>query len=180
MVSVSVFAVIMVMMGGSIASVFDGNKKSQSLRTVMDNLNITMESMTRSIRFGTNYHCGTTGDTSTPLDCAGGDTSLTVRDLSGVIVTYSISNGHVTKRVGVTTQDLTSSDVTITRLTFFVSGSEPYINTSPPVGCLPSSQCKQSKIVMVVSGYAGVKPTTQSSFTLQTSVSQRTFDFRQI
>ena len=42
MVSVSLFAIVMVISMGSVVSVFDANKKSQSLRTVMDNLNSTI------------------------------------------------------------------------------------------------------------------------------------------
>ena len=55
MVAVSIFSLIMVISMGSILSVFDANKKSQTLRTVMDNMNFTLEGMTRTIRFGRNY-----------------------------------------------------------------------------------------------------------------------------
>ena len=56
MVAVSVFVLVMVISSGAIISVFNANQKSKNLRSAMDNLNLTMESMTRTIRFGTKYH----------------------------------------------------------------------------------------------------------------------------
>ena len=58
MVSVSIFAIVMFISLGSILSILDANQKSKTLRSVMDNLNSAMESMTRTVRFGINYHCG--------------------------------------------------------------------------------------------------------------------------
>jgi len=171
MVSVTVFVVVMVISMGSILSIFDANKKSQTLRTVMDNLNFTMEAMTRTIRFGTNYHCDvTTGDITTPApqDCSLGASSMIVKASDGKKVAYKLNGGRIARSInGLSDYYITSSDVTITDLKFRVIGSTPY-----SVG----SDLYQPQVIITISGFAGLKPTTKSSFSLETTVSQRMFD----
>lgn len=171
-VSVSLFAVIMLISMGSILSVFEANRKSQSLRAVMDNLNFTLEAMTRTIRFGTNYHCDyTAGTLTSPRDCVAGATSISVLDSSGLNqVTYKLSNNRIARTInGGADYYLTSSDVTIQNLKFYVFGSTKYST---------SADLYQPQVIVVVGGYAGssTRPTSQSSFSLQTTVSQRVFD----
>ena len=174
MVSVSVFVIVMVISMGSILSIFDANKKSQTLRTVMDNLNFSLEAMTRTIRFGTNYYCG---DSSFPpsgvSDCSGNNPSsaIVVKSAEGIWVKYKLDNGRI-KRYMSTDLDsngyyVTSSDVTITSLKYWVYGSTPFA-----VG----SDTAQPQAIITIGGYAGQKATTKSSFSLQTTVSQRLFD----
>ncbi len=169
MVAVTVFSVVMVMSMGSIIGVFDANYKSKNLRSVMDNLNLTLESMTRTIRFGTNYHCGTTTPTTTPLDCGGtGNSNLTVRAQGGSQVTYSLSGGRIMRNISGNSYAMTSPDVTITALTFRVYGSAPYSG---------GANLLQPQVIILVSGYVGSKVSTRSTFTLQTTISQRILDF---
>ncbi len=184
MVSISLFAVIMTISMGSIIGVFDTNKKSQSLRAVMDNLNFTLEVMTRTIRFGTNYHCN--ADVGTPTatrDCSISDTvtlngstsqfvssSLAITNSEGVLVVYRLSGGRISRTVGSEpAYFLTSPDVTITNLSFRVIGTDKFS---------VNQDISQPQVIITVGGYAGssIKPSSQSSFTLQTSVSQRLFD----
>lgn len=175
MVSVSVFVVIMTISMGSILSIFDANKKSQSLRTVMDNLNYTMEAMTRTIRFGTHYHCDLNpiyNPITSTHDCVSGASSIAVLAPDNTnTVTYRLSNGFIvrtnTSINGGADYNVTSSDVTITNLTFRVIGSTPY-----SVG----QDSFQPEVIITISGYAGVKPTIRSTFSLETTVSQRMFD----
>ena len=172
MVSVSIFAIIMVISSSSVLSVFDANRKSQSLRAVMDNLNLTMEGFTRAIRFGTTYHCDVViGSLSSPRDCGGsGAASLSIKDANDAQVTYKLSGGSIVRSInGGTEYNLTSSDVTVTNLTFRVYGSPLYND---------GADLFQPQVIIVVSGFAGTKPTVQSSFTLETTVSQRIFDFQ--
>ena len=171
MVAVSVFVVVMFISGGAILRVLDANQKSKTLRSVMDNLNVTLESMTRTIRFGTNYHCGPIAvpPQPPPLDCSGGSNALTVRDVyTGLPVTYSLSGGCIARSInGAANQCLTSPDVNITNMTFRVSGSAPYPDLFQPL------------VVIVIGGtVTGSKPGTQSSFSLETTASQRNFDLQ--
>lgn len=168
--AISVFTMVLVISMGSILSVVDANRKSQSLRSVMDNLNYTLEAMTRTIRFGTSYHCDVTvGIIGTPLDCGGaGASSMAVTSSLGTQIIYKLVNGRIVRTIGGTDQYLTSSDVTITNLTFRVYGSAPYGTNG--------SDLYQPEVIMVISGYVGSKPTSKSIFTIETTVSQRLFD----
>ena len=56
MVSVSLFVIVMTISMGSILSVFNANRKAKNIRNVMDNINFTLEGMTRTIRFGSNIY----------------------------------------------------------------------------------------------------------------------------
>ncbi len=169
MVASSLFVVVMLMSSGAILSVFDANQKAKTLRSVMDNLNLSMESMTRTIRFGKNYHCGAGGTLSSPLDCGGaGNTSLTVLEVSGIQTTYALSSGRILRTKNGVNGYMTSPDVTISNLNFWVYGSNSYT----------SGDTLQPQVIMIVTGYVGADPSTRSYFTLQTTISQRDFDFQ--
>ena len=168
LVSISIFAVVMVASMGSILIMLNSNRKSQAVRSVLDNLSYTMDDMTRSIRFGTNYHCGSGGILTQPQDCASGDISLTVLDSSGSQVTYKAVSGRIVRTSGGTDYYMTSPDTNIQTMTFFVLGSSPY--STPDLN--------QPRVIMVVIGTAGVSGVNQSKFTLETMVSQRKLDFQ--
>ena len=182
MVSLTVFTVVMVISMGSILSVLDDNHKSQTMRAVMDNLNFTLEGMTRTIRFGENYHCGSSGDITMPLDCPSvGQSILNVLDSDGQTITYSLDGTRISKIVvtGINrgTYYITSADVTITKLVFYVLGSSPY----PPTGNTCATigfDCLQPNVIVIMSGYSGTKPTTKTTFSLETTLSQRKLDLR--
>lgn len=170
MVSLSVFIIIMTVSLGSILSILNSSEKSQTKKTAMDNLNFALESMSRTIRFGTNFYCGTTA--SAPPnppevnDCAAGGTSFSVRDSNGALIVYSLSGGKIMKSVNNGTANaVTSGEITITRLTFYVFGSS-----------LWPADLIQPRVIMSLSGTVGTKTATRSTFNLETTVSQRKLD----
>lgn len=167
MVSVSIFSLVMVICMGSIITVLDANRKSQNMRAVMDNLNSSLEGMTRTIRFGTNYHCGSTGTLTQPLDCVNGNSSLTTLSSGGVSTTYSLSGGRIIRSEGGNNYYVTSPDIVVQSLTFYVLGSAPY-----------PGNLSQPRVIVSVSGYSGTDLDTRSSFSLQTTMSQRKIDFQ--
>ncbi len=169
MVSVSVFAVVMLMVSSSVYTVFDSNRKSQSLRAVMDNLNLSLEAMTRTIRFGKDYHCDiTVVPDTTPRDCAGGASSIAVTDFNGNRVVYKKVGNRIARTInGGADVFITGTDVNISTTTFRVLGSAPYAN---------GSDLFQPKVIIVIDGYAGNKSTSRSTFVLETTISQRQFD----
>lgn len=169
-VAISVFTFIMFISTGSILSILDANRKSQNTRTVLDNLNYSVEAMTRSIRFGSNYHCDiSTGSISSVRDCTTGGSSIAVLDSNGARVIYRLNNGAIEKSAnsGASYSKLTSADVTITNITFYVIGSTPYSSESSHY---------QPRVIIVISGFAGVKASSKTSFTIETTVSQRMID----
>ncbi len=169
MVAISVFSVIMLMVSSSIYTVFDSNRKSQSMRSVMDNLNLSLEAMTRTIRFGKDYHCDiNSGVQASPQDCASGANSIAVTDFNGNRVIYKMVGNRIARTVnGGSDIYVTGTDVNISTTTFRVLGSTPYSS---------GSDLYQPKVIIVVDGYAGTKATSRSTFVLQTTVSQRQFD----
>lgn len=163
MVASSMFIIVMLIISGSIVSVFSSNQKSNNLRSVMDNLNLTLESMTRTIRFSKDYNCGSYSPNA-PHDCSGGSSNFTVTFGSSQ-VSYSLSGGRIMRSVGGVNTYITSTDVNITSLRFIVEGSDPNDNIQP-------------RVVIMIKGTAGGTGTKSSTFSLQTTISQRQFDFQ--
>ena len=169
MVSVSIFSVVMLMVSSAIYTVFDSNRKSQSLRAVMDNMNLSLEAMTRTIRFGKDYHCDiTVVPNTTPRDCASGADSIAVTDFSGNRVIYKKVGTRIARTInGGSDIFVTGADVNISTTTFRVLGSAPYAS---------GSDLFQPKVIIVIDGYAGSKTSARSNFVIETTVSQRQFD----
>ncbi|MDD5068137.1 MAG: type II secretion system protein [Candidatus Pacebacteria bacterium] len=61
MVAVSIFAIVMTISMAALLNIIALNKKSQAVKTIMNNLNFAMEEMSRDIRFGLNYECNSVG-----------------------------------------------------------------------------------------------------------------------
>lgn len=60
-IAIGIFTVIMSMSLGALFNVLNINRETRALKTVMNNLNYSVESMTRDIRFGEDYHCDSNG-----------------------------------------------------------------------------------------------------------------------
>lgn len=169
LISIAVFLVIMTISLGSIISILDAGRKARSLKDVMTNLNFATEVISREIRFGRNYYCGV--DTASPHtasnSCSNGGTAISFTTSEGVDTIYRLNGTQIERSVdyGASYLGVTSPDVTVEDLTFYVFNTAPAPNQ------------KQPRILMIVRGYAGVKPTIQSRFTLQTVMSQRALNF---
>jgi type II secretory pathway pseudopilin PulG len=57
LVSIAVFMTVMVIAVGSFISILNANKKSQAMKTVVDNITFAVDSISRSIKVGNNYKC---------------------------------------------------------------------------------------------------------------------------
>lgn len=168
LISVSLFTVIVTISMGALLSIFDANRKTQSLKTVMDNLNLALEDMSRTVRFAEHYHCGNTGTLGNPRDCENGDSFLAVT-FEGRTVVYR-QNGSAIQRSndgGLTYANVNSSDTVIENLKFYVFGTQP-----------GPGDVDQPYVLAVIKGYAGSpgKPRTRSDFSIQTLMSQRALD----
>src|SRR3990167_8812616 len=58
-VSIGLFSIVMLVSVGALLALTGANRKAQALQSVMNNLNIALDGMVRSIRMGSDYHCGT-------------------------------------------------------------------------------------------------------------------------
>lgn len=172
LIAVTLFILVAFISIGAILSIFDANNKARSSKTIVDNLNFSIEDMVRTIRFGSNYHCGNTGSLSNPYNCSNGDTSIAVtfydKNLArNVIITYKWDG--TTKTImrsydGVEDDEgITSPETIIEYLRFYVFGAE-------------NTDSIQPYVVAVVKGYSGNKPATQTNFFIETMMSQRTLD----
>lgn len=182
LVSVAIFSVVMVIALGSLLVISESNRKAESLKSVVNNLNFSLDSMTRSMRTGINYTCSPSiplAGTPPSADCtvSPGGSSVAFTDTSnrGVVYKFESSNaslcnqtgivGCITRSVdgGATFSPLTAPEVRVTSLSFYVIGSS-------------ISDQLQPKISIVVSGTMQVTSTLTSQFNLQTSVTQRLYD----
>ena len=179
MVSVAIFAIVMTIALGALLAMSESDRKAQTLKSVINNLNFSLDSMTRSIRTGLSYHCDAAqSPLGSPRDCA--DTpasSLAYQPAPGGTIVYRLETvdsalcGQPSNRLGcivrssdggVTYSAITSSEVYINALKFYVTGAE--------------SANVQPKVTILISGIVTVNSTQNSAFNLQTSVTQRLYD----
>ncbi|MFZ3015834.1 MAG: prepilin-type N-terminal cleavage/methylation domain-containing protein [Minisyncoccia bacterium] len=171
MIAISLFLVIVMVGMGALLNANLIHRKSQDMRSIMDNLSFIMEDISRNLRTGYNYHCIDNGVvTSVNLhSCILNGKGISFKSSSGDQWVYAIfQNGNtssIKKSVdgGVTFVTLTSSEVDIdTNSSFYVTGAE-------------LSDGKQPFVLLRLIGkitYKGV----ETPFSLQTSVSQRLID----
>jgi prepilin-type N-terminal cleavage/methylation domain-containing protein len=170
MVAVSIFMIVMTISMGSVVSIFDVNRKSHSLKTIMSNLNLSLESMSREMRFGKNYHCCTDGSCNevltTSLSCVAGSSGMSFLSSSNLQVVYRQTGGIIEKSIdgGSTYIPITSPEVVIDDLNFYVMGT----------GGLPN--LLQPRTHIKVMGHVGDMNNGGSAFTIQTTISQRALD----
>lgn len=176
-----IFSVVMLIAVGSLLSMIDANRKAQSLKSVVNNLSFALDNISRTMRDGNTYHCGSAPFTAA-ADCSGaGATQIAVEKYGGNSssasdqVVYCRGSGTLCSDTGTsllrsvdggsTYLPITSSEVVIQTLRFYVTGA--LRSESPKL---------QPKIVMVVRGYAGVNSRIRTEIKLQTTITQRLFD----
>lgn len=160
-VAVGLFSVVMLIAVGTLLSLVDANKKAQALKSVMNNLNFALESMSREIRTGTGYDCGTSGGL---VDCVNGDTQFAFTSSDGEAVIYRLSGSRIEKSIdGGSFLAITSPEVQIDALKFYVTGAS-------------TADTLQPQVTMTISGVAGATEKVQTEFDLQATVAQRLLD----
>jgi type II secretory pathway pseudopilin PulG len=168
LIAVSLFIIVVTISIGALLSVYDANKKARSSKTVVDNLNLSIENMARTIRFGSSYYCGVSSSISATNDCSSGNNSVSVT-FRGNRIVYRW-NGTIDDPIqrsddgGINYTNITSSETKIQYLKFYVFGSNLSPNTEQPY------------VIAVIKGYSGTKLTTQTEFSIETMMSQRALD----
>jgi type II secretory pathway pseudopilin PulG len=173
LVSITLFMVVMTVAMGAVLGIFNANRKTDSMKAVMDNLNATLETMSREMRFGTKYYCGSSYYNPAAQNCPSGSTAISFLTQDNQQVGYDINSTSIVKTVnGAAHIPVTAPEVVITDLTFYVLGAMP---PSTDV-CDGSSDCLQPRVLIKIKGYAGTKPESRTNFTVQTTVSERHLD----
>ena len=172
MVSTALFSVVMLISIGTIVSINNSNKKAQLSRTVMDNLNFAMENISRNLRVGVNYHCDISiSPVTSPRDCSTGadsiyfDGSHSAGESAQIVYRLNRDTRQIERSIdgGSTFISLTSPELSIDNLSFFVTGTS-------------SHDGKQPKVVIVIGGSAIFKQGVNFNFSIQTMISQRRLD----
>jgi len=178
LVAVGLFTVIASFSIGAVLMIFDANRNARASKTVVDNLNLSLENMVRTVRFGTNYHCDSdegNGNLGDPDDCLGGGDRLAVtfrqNSIDYIVVYRKCGNAIETSMTewgegqcnDPNMLPITSADTVIEYVRFYVLGSV-------------AGNSEQPFAIAVIKGYVGSKPSSQSSFSIQTVMSQRGLD----
>ena len=176
--AVAIFALVMTMAMGSLLTVLNANKQNQAIQTAVNNLNLALEMMSREIRVGSKYHCGSDTPYTTAKDCTTGGSFISFLSYEGNQVIYKWVDDDGVGRIarsedgGASFLYLTSKGIDLEQLTFYVKGTD-----LKPTG---GSDDIQPRVLISVGGYVdlgSVGDRGKSHFDLQTTVSQRLIDF---
>jgi hypothetical protein len=182
MIAISIFLIIVTLGMGALLNVSSLHNKSKDMLSIMDSLSFTMDDMSRNLRTGNDYYClssssdkaagsipdntPTSGSTLSGQNCMGIAFNNSEDGTQWMYETYfGAGVGYIEKSVnGGAWVQMTPSEVVIsTSSPFSVLGAEPPPNTQQPFTTIH------------LTGTIIYKTTT-TSFSLQTSVSQRQID----
>lgn len=179
MIAVSLFIIIIMAGMEALLNANLLHQKSQSMRSIMDNLSFVTEDMGRNLRTGYNYQCFninqslSPGTLGAPRSCANG-WAIAFEAAGGNITTYTdqwvyyISNdGKIYKSVDGAQSfvQLTPDEIVVNSISgFSVLGAEP-----------PPADRQQPFVTIRLVGNITFKNVV-TPFSLQTSVSQRLID----
>lgn len=198
-VAVFIFGIVMTISVGSLVVALDANKKAQSLKSVLNNLNVVLDTMTKALATGTHYYCGVssavppqTQDCGVEGGTGTGETAISFlfnEDLGengevDDIIVYSLNDGggkgfiertlYINRSTSYETIGpirMTAPEVNITDMKFYVLGSTLVSGAG--------GDFDQPKVLITIDGNALAGPRNQpTAFTVQTIVSQRVPDFK--
>ncbi len=187
LVVLALFTTVITIATGALFSAQAINTKLQQTQIILDGVNLAMEEMIRDMRYSSVFYCSSTVPQTPPnrQNCAypnGGSaivfkpaTGLTANNSSNDRVAYYLSSGVLYKQtfpegVAGTPLQVTTSDVRIEGLTFYLKGAEATSAGTPDY--------VQPVITVALSGVT--RPTqphvTPVHFTVQTTTSSRKLD----
>ncbi len=203
LVSMAIFTSVITIATGALFSAQSVNVKLEQTQNILDGVNLATEVIVRDIRYGEKFHCDTAVPASLPvtpnrLSCSyeltsggsvlifkpsvpltGSTVALTSLDRvvyylssAGVLYKDEYADGVIANKV---TYQITSPDVKVARLLFYVSGADCSI-----AGCYsgPQPDLDQPLITLVMWGVTvpSKGSTPPVSFSIQTSISPRGLD----
>lgn len=183
LVALFIFSLVATISVGSIINIIDANKKNQSLKSVMNNLNLALDSITRYASVGYDYNCSDING-FLKQDCSTPGSSFSFKspyDLDGDgnggdVVNYTLTSdfdgGYINRTInpglGSDPVRITAPEVNIEGLKFLVLGSG-------------GGDTQQPKVFIFVSGSTFAGPRLMSTnFKIQTVISQRLPDINDL
>jgi type II secretory pathway pseudopilin PulG len=182
LVAIAVFMSVMVVAVTALISIVNANRKSQAIKSVVDNVTFAIDSISRDMRSGTDYRCGDLSNSdflTTVKDCSGGDNGVQYKEPDDSYTQYRFVStdksptANIQKRSCPSIsscldwQDMTApiSNVNITNMKFYVLGAG---NSNNPRGSRT-----QPRVIITLEGVAGDDAKgTKTTFQIQTTVSQ--------
>jgi Tfp pilus assembly protein PilW len=180
LVAVGIFMSIMTIAISSLISIIGANKKAQAIKSTIDSVTFAVENISREMRMGTGYECSIDNITfnSSCLDASNnnvGGTGVRYINNSKYGIIYKFSNGVLTRvecpganySCGLPAVDLISADsgAKINDMRFYIIGADKEFD--------PIATRTQPRAIITISGLISAKGNNDTSFNLQTSVSQR-------
>jgi len=174
MVATSLFLVVVVLGMTSLLNASTIHKKSQDMRSIMDNLSFIMDDISKNLRTGYDFHCIDDSDTTAtdPYSCSEGK-GVSFKASSGeqwVYVIYeddslrkSVSGGENNSFFTLSVPEITIDSIS----SFSVIGAEPLL-----------SDTEQPFVTIRLMGNIISQNGVITPFSLQTSVSQRSADVK--
>jgi prepilin-type N-terminal cleavage/methylation domain-containing protein len=173
LVAVALFSIVLVVAMGAILTVIDANRKAQTLSSVMTNLNFAIESMTRSIKTGVDPELSGSGINQI-LSVDAND--LSSNNFTREKIQFKLSNDSAIcggtfsciarKKGNDPFLPITAPEVDIKNLEFSLVGESEPPNQS-------TGEINQPITHIAVQGVVKISNDIESSFKIQTSVSQR-------
>lgn len=177
MVSVSIFAMVMVTATGALLSILDANRKAQFQQISFSNIDFALESMSRAIRVGSQFRCisgsYSNANVDQTQDCSSGASAFAFEPYGGSPstpndqVVYRLNGNQIERSTtgggGSSFVPMTSPEIVIEGLTFYVRGSG-------------LGDGRQPVVLISLYGRAGTTTKSRVDFNLQTTVTQRLFD----
>lgn len=167
-VAMGIFATVVLITVGSLLLLVDAQRKAFALREVYDNLRFSLETIAKDLRTGGAYHCGNTPPLANAEDCASlsanplpnKNSTITYTNSKNEQVTYQWASGRLEKLIdGVLVGPITSADVTIERLSFYVIGA-------------PTTDQIHPRVTVVIVARVGSGRST-TTFTIETTITHR-------
>lgn len=159
MVSVAIFVIVAMVITTVFITIVDANRKAQSIRLVMDNLNFSLDSMALRMREGTNYNCERidTDGNCNEISFKAAGTNKTV--FYGLVTNPGGSNqiGRCESESGTACvlESITAPQINVERFRVLIDSNEA-----------------SKRAVMLIRGTAGTGRTL-TEFNIQTTVSER-------
>jgi prepilin-type N-terminal cleavage/methylation domain-containing protein len=185
MIAVALFAVIVTMGMSALLNADSLYNKSKNMRSIMDSLSYTMDDMSRNLRTGYNYYCivAVNGVPANPgysptngATCAGIEFTPSTPSGSGPwayeVATTDSVHYYIQKAIYNTVSSSWGAWVQMTPTEVSINSA---VNAFSVFGALPPPDTAQPFVNIRLTGKITYK-TVITSFSLQTSVSQRQVD----
>jgi prepilin-type N-terminal cleavage/methylation domain-containing protein len=202
LVVLGLFSSVMTIAAGALFTTQSVNTRLQESQAILDNVNLSVETITRDIRYGSNFHCDTGTTTAVSINLrqnclfsSGGNTAIYFKPTTALSdsdrVAYYVAGGILYKDEYIsgatTTYQITANDITVQSLIFYVVGANTATGVGEDVAVLGVEQHDylQPLVTLVIAGetkpaekFFNADGTLKNStkFTIETSVSSRKLD----